>query len=56
MLYSFRGARFDSEKSSLYLSSNKTVDLSFSTQIGGISTNTSRGIFVSGSYSGSVFS
>lgn len=56
MLYSFRGARFDSEKSSLDLSSNKTVDLSFSTQIGGISANTSRGIYVSGSYSGSVFS
>ncbi len=53
--YALRGAKFDSEKSSLDLGSNKTVDLSFSTQIGGPSTLT-RGVFMSGSYSGSVFS
>ena len=53
--YILRGAKFDSEKSSLDLSSNKTVDLSFSAQLGGPSTLT-RGVFFSGSHSGSVFS
>lgn len=52
--YTIQGAKFDSEKSSLDLGSNKTVDLSFSAQIGG--TNSTRGIFFSGSHSGSVFS
>lgn len=53
--YILRGAKFDSEKSSLDLSSNKTVDLSFSAQLGGPSTLT-RGVFFSGSHSGAVFS
>lgn len=53
--YILRGAKFDSEKSSLDLSSNKTVDLSFSTQLGGPSTLT-RGVYFSGSHSGAVFS
>lgn len=52
--YTLQGAKFDSEKSSLDLSSNKSVDLSFSAQIGGISS--SRGVFFSGSHSGAVFS
>jgi len=53
--YSLRGARFDSEKSSLDLGSNKTVDLSFSTQLSGPN-NTLRGIVMSGSYTGAAFS
>jgi hypothetical protein len=52
--YSLVGARFDSEKSSLDLGSNKTVDLSFSTQLSGPSTTT-RGVLMSGSHSGAVF-
>lgn len=53
--YTLRGAKFDSESSSLDIGSNKTVDLNFSAQIGGPAT-LSRGIFMSGSHSGSVFS
>lgn len=53
--YILRGAKFDSEKSSLDLSANKTVDLSFSAQLGGPSTLT-RGVYFSGSHSGAVFS
>ena len=53
--YVLRGAKFDSESSSLDIGSNKTVDLQFSAQIGGPAT-LSRGIFMSGSHSGSVFS
>ncbi len=52
--YTLQGARFDSEKSSLDLGSNKTVDLSFSAQIGGISS--SRGVFFSGSNTGVIYS
>lgn len=52
--YVLRGAKFDSESSSLDIGSNKTVDLQFSAQIGGPAT-LSRGIFMSGSHSGSVF-
>lgn len=53
--YIMRGAKFDSESSSLAIGDNKSVDLSFSAQIGGPATLT-RGIFFSGSHSGSVFS
>ena len=45
--YSFKGARLDSESYSSDIGSNKSVDLSFSTQIGGPN-DTLRGIFFSG--------
>lgn len=46
--YTFKGARLDSEGYSSDIGSNKSVDLSFSTQIGGPN-DTLRGIFLSGS-------
>lgn len=52
--YTLKGAQFDSESSSVDIGSNRTVDLSFSAQIGGPNT-TSRGVFMSGSHNGSVF-
>lgn len=53
--YTLKGAQFDSESSSLDIGSNRTVELSFSAQVG--STNqTNVGVFCSGSHSGSVFS
>lgn len=45
--YTFKGARFDSESYSSDIGSNKSVDLSFSTQIGGPN-DLVRGIFFSG--------
>jgi len=45
--YTFRGARLDSESYSSDIGSNKSVDLSFSTQIGGAN-DTVRGIYFSG--------
>ena len=53
--YVLKGAQFDSESSSIDIGSNRTVDLNFSAQIGGPNTTT-RGLLVSGSHSGSVFS
>jgi len=53
--YTLKGAKFDSESSSLEIGSNKTVDLSFSTQVGGVSTLT-KGVFFSGNHSGAVYS
>ena len=53
--YTLKGAQFNSESSSLDIGSNRTLELSFSSQVG--STNqTSVGLFLSGSHSGSVFS
>jgi hypothetical protein len=46
--YTFRGARLDSESYSSDIGSNKSVDLSFSTQIGGANDQV-RGIYFSGS-------
>ena len=46
-VYTFKGARLDSESYSSDIGSNKSVDLSFSTQIGGPN-DTLRGIFFSG--------
>ena len=48
VIYTFKGARLDSEGYSSDIGSNKSVDLSFSTQIGGPN-DTLRGIFFSGS-------
>jgi hypothetical protein len=45
--YTFRGARLDSESYSSDIGSNKSVDLSFSTQIGGANDQV-RGIYFSG--------
>ena len=52
--YVLKGAQFDSESSSIDIGSNRTVDLSFSAQVGGPNT-TNVGVFMSGSHSGSVF-
>lgn len=49
-----KGARFDSQSSSLDIGSNKTVDIQMSAQIGSIN-DTDRGIFFSGSYDGNPF-
>jgi len=53
--YTLKGAQFDSESSSIDIGSNRTVDLNFSAQIGGPNT-VSRGVLMSGSHAGSVFS
>jgi hypothetical protein len=54
MIYVLKKARLDSESFSSSIGSNKTVDLTFSTQIGGPNDITN-GVFVSGIGSGSVF-
>jgi hypothetical protein len=54
MVYQIKGAKLDSESFSSSIGSNKTVDLTFSTQIGGPLDN-SHGVFVSGIGSGVVF-
>jgi hypothetical protein len=54
MVYVMKKARLDSESFSSSIGSNKSVDLTFSTQIGGPNDITN-GIFVSGIGSGSVF-
>lgn len=51
--FSMKGATFDSENSTLDIGGNKTVDLQFSAQIGSIN-DTTRGIFMSGSYDGAT--
>lgn len=53
--YTLKGAKFDSESSNLDIGSNKTVELSYSAQIGGPATQ-NRGVYFSGSHSGAVFS
>ena len=47
MRYFFKGARLDSENYSSTIGDNKTVDLSFSTQVGS-SDDLGRGVFISG--------
>jgi hypothetical protein len=54
MIYNIKGAKLDSESFSSSIGSNKTVDLVFSTQIGGPN-DTDHGVFVSGIGSSSVF-
>lgn len=52
--FTLKGARFNSQASSLDIGGNKTVDLQFTAQIGSIN-DTARGLFMSGAYDGSVF-
>ena len=54
MIYVLKKAKLDSESFSSSIGSNKTVDLTFSTQVGGPN-DTGNGVFVSGIGSGSVF-
>jgi hypothetical protein len=54
MIYVLKKARLDSESFSSSIGSNKTVDLTFSTQIGGPN-DVNNGVFVSGIGSGAVF-
>ena len=54
MIYVLKKARLDSESFSSSIGSNKTVDLTFSTQIGGPN-DVTNGVFVSGIGSGSIF-
>lgn len=55
VVYTIKGARLSSESFSSSIGSNKTVDLTFVTQVGGPN-DTGKGIFVSGIGSGVVFS
>ncbi len=52
--FTLKGAVFDTENSTVDLGSNKSVDLKFSAQIGSIN-DSSRGLFMSGSWDGNVF-
>lgn len=54
MSYIIRGAKLDSESFSSSIGSNKTVDLVFSTQVGGPN-DLDNGVYVSGVGSGSIF-
>lgn len=54
MLYTLKGCKIDSESFSSSIGSNKTVDLTFSTQIGGVG-DTDNGVFVSGANDDAVF-
>jgi len=47
MIYTLKGCKLDSESFSLSVGSNKSVDLTFSTQIGGVN-DSGNGVFVSG--------
>ena len=47
LVYTLKGSRMTSESFSSSIGSNKTVDITFETQIGG-PTDTKHGIFVSG--------
>lgn len=49
MVFDFKGARLDSESVSSDIGSNKSVDLTYSAQIGGPEDN-SRGVFISGMF------
>ena len=55
MQYTLKGARLDSESFTSDIGSNKSVSLTFSSQIGGPNA-TNRGVFASGSFSGAIFS
>jgi hypothetical protein len=54
LVYVLKGCKLDSESFSSSIGSNKTVDLVFSTQIGG-NNDTANGLFISGFGSGAVF-
>ena len=54
MLFTLKGAKVDSESMSSAIGSNKTVDLTLSAQIGGV-TDTTAGLFVSGANTTSAF-
>lgn len=54
MLYTLKGCKIDSESFSSSIGSNKTVDLTFSTQIGGVG-DTTNGVFVSGANDDTIF-
>lgn len=54
VVYTLKGAKIDSESFSSSIGSNKTVELTFSTQIGGPN-DTVNGVFVSGAGTGSMF-
>ena len=47
VLYTLKGVSFDGESISSSIGSNKTVDLTFSTSVGGPA-DTSHGVFMSG--------
>lgn len=51
MMYILKGAKLDSQSFSSSIGANKSVDLTWSAQIGGPQ-ETTKGLFVSGSYSG----
>jgi hypothetical protein len=55
MTYTLKGCRIDSESFSSSIGSNKSVDLTFSTQIGGTN-DTANGVFALGSFTDAVFS
>ena len=55
MIYTLKGCKIDSESFSSSIGSNKSVDLTISTQIGGIG-DTDNGVFVSGANNDAVFS
>jgi hypothetical protein len=55
MVYTLKGCKIDSESFSSSIGSNKTVDLTISTQIGGIG-DTDNGVFVSGANQDDIFS
>jgi len=52
MIYQLKGAKLDSQSFSSSIGSNKSVDLTWSAQIGGPQ-DTTKGLFISGSYVGS---
>ena len=54
MIYTLKGCRLDSESFSSSIGSNKSVDLTFSTQIGGVN-DTGNGVFVSGTFGDNPF-
>jgi len=54
MTYTLKGCRIDSESFSSSIGSNKSVDLTFSTQIGGTN-DTANGVFVNGASTTDVF-
>jgi hypothetical protein len=54
LIYTLLGCKLDSESFSSSIGSNKTVDLTFSTQIGG-NNDTSNGVFLTASGAGDVF-
>lgn len=54
MTYTLKGCRIDSESFSSSIGSNKSVDLTFSTQIGGTN-DTTNGVFANGAFSANAF-